>query len=806
MSGFEYALVLVNVANLGMRTFSYLIPDEFKNKIEIGQPVLVSFGNQGVINAFVVGFSNYLPENIKAKNILEILDENPLFDLDYLKFLEWVSKYYCCDFQTVLNCAVPMKFLTQTKRIVSILEEKDFSGSKIENEIIEKIRQKPITTNSLQKYLKLPAAKFYAALRKLRTNNVITVENVLDEKSQREQFEKYVIFKHKQGASKRQTEILDALELSKEAKLTEFEKQLKTGRATMKKLEADGFVEIVERPVYRNPLAIFAPDKVEDFPPLSNEQQTALREILKRRGKHEPIYLYGVTGSGKTEIYFNLIKKVLDEGKNILFLAPEIALASQLTNRLARRFGIDDVAIWHSSISDGERYDVWQKLKQNQIRILAGARSAVFAPLKNIGLIIIDEEHENSYKQTTPAPRYDARKAAEKLAEINGATLLLGSATPDVSNYYYAKNSDNLILLKNRFNNVDMARVTVINLNEEKTDGNNGIFSRTLIGAIQKNLAAKKQTILLINRRGFSTFTMCQACQTVIQCPKCAIPLIWHAADKKLKCHYCNHEEDFPEFCPNCGSSALKRSGTGIQRVEDITSKLFPEARIARIDSDVLTKKYEHIDILKSFQNGEIDILIGTQMIAKGLDNPNVTIVGVISADAGFNLPDYRSCERGFQLLTQVAGRAGRGDYEGKVYFQTNNPDFYALKSAQEQDYESFYEEEIQSRLEFDYPPYAQILRIVLSCENNFRAEKSTMEIAMRLSEILDKRALSEHVIVLGPSPCVFERIRGEYRFQILIKNKLGEKGHFLVSSFISKIKMPDDIKMVIDVDPSDIL
>ena len=803
---FKYALVLVNVANLGTRTFSYAIPDELQEKIKIGQPVLVSFGNQGVINAFIVGFSNYLPDNIKAKNILEIVEETPLFDLNYLKLLEWVSNYYCCELQTVLNCAIPMKFLTTSKRMVSIDNIDNYSPSKQEKTLLDKVAIKPISTSSLQKFLKIPSTKFYALIRKLRSQNIIKIENILDEKTQKEQFEKYIVFAKKDGANKRQLEILEQLEHLQETALIDFEKQIKTTRATIKKLENDGYVKIIEKPIYRNPLAIFAPKELEQFPQLSQEQQNALEEILARREKKQPIYLYGVTGSGKTEIYFNLIKKVLDEGKNILFLAPEIALASQLTNRLARRFGIDEVAIWHSSISDGERYDVWEKLKQNKIRILAGARSAVFAPLKNIGLIIIDEEHENTYKQTTPAPRYDARKVAQKLAELNNANLILGSATPDVTNYYLAKNSNNLIKLNNRFNNADMAKVIVLDLKEEKTDGNNGVFSRTLIGAIQKNLQQKKQTILLINRRGFSTFTTCEGCQTVIQCPKCAIPMIWHSADKKLKCHYCNHETDFPEFCPKCGSSALKRSGTGIQRVEEIAQKIFPDAKIARIDSDVLTKKYEHIDILKSFQNGDIDILIGTQMIAKGLDNPNVTIVGVISADTSFNLPDFRSCERGFQLLTQVAGRAGRGDFEGKVYFQTHNPDFYALKTAQEQNYENFYEEEIQSRLEFDYPPYSQIIRLVLSSENNFRAEKSAMEIAMRLSEIIDKRSLSEHIIVLGPSPCVFERIRGEYRFQILIKNKLEEKGHFLISSFVSKIKMPEDIKLIIDIEPSDIL
>lgn len=806
MPNYKYALVLVNVANLGTRTFSYLIPDEFKSTIKIGQPVLVSFGNQGVINAFVVGFSDYLPENIKAKSILEIIDTTPLFDLDYLKLLEWVSNYYCCDLQTVLSCAIPMKFLTKTKRIVKLLNPNFCVNSSNEKALLQKISQKPINASSLQKFLKLTPSKFYALIRKLKSQNYISIENVLDEKTQKTIKEKYLIFKHKNNAQKRQLEVLDKLEQLKKVKLISFEKEFKFSRQRIKKLESEGFLEIQERPIYRNPLNIFAPKEIEKFPKLSQEQQNALNEILKRQKSNQPIYLYGVTGSGKTEIYFNLIKKVLNEGKNIMFLAPEIALASQLTQRLAKRFGIDTTAIWHSSISDGERYDVWQKLKQNKIRILAGARSAVFAPLKNIGLIIIDEEHENSYKQTTPSPRYDARKVAEKLATLNNSMLILGSATPDVNNYYYAKISNNLIQLKNRFNNASMAHVIILDLKEEKTDGNNGIFSRTLIGAIQKNLEDKKQTILLINRRGFSTFTICQACQTIVKCPKCAIPLIWHADEQKLKCHYCAYEQPFLEFCPKCGSSALKRSGTGIQRVEEIAAKLFPNAKIARIDSDILAKKYDHIDILKQFQNGEIDILIGTQMIAKGLDNPNVTIVGVISADSSFNLPDYRSCERGFQLLTQVAGRAGRGDFEGKVYFQTNNPEFYAIKTAQEQNYENFYEEEIQSRLEFDYPPYSQIIRIVVSCENNYRAEKSALEIAMRLTEIIDKRNISEHIIILGPSACIFERIRGEYRFQILIKNKLYEKGHFLISSFISKIKMPEDIKMVVDVDPSDIL
>ena len=527
----------------------------------------------------------------------------------------------------------------------------------------------------------------------------------------------------------------------------------------------------------------------------------------RERGKNHPeILLHGVTASGKTEVYFKLIDDTIKAGKNVLFLAPEIALASQLTKRLAKKFGTEDVAIWHSSISDGERYDVWQKLYKNEIKILAGARSAVFAPLKNIGLIIIDEEHESAYKQTTPAPRYDARVVARKLAEFHNCPLLLGSATPDISTYYRAVNTGNLFELKKRYNDAKVPPVLVINMQEYGRAAYKSVISKPMQVEIKETLEQGKQVILLINRRGFSTYTQCQACGHVIECPNCAIPMIWHAKDQMLKCHYCNHVERFPDVCPACGSDAFKNSGTGTQKIEQYIKDLFPENNVERIDSDILVRKGEHIRLLEKFQRGDIDILVGTQMIAKGLDNPNVTLVGVISADASFNLPDFRASERGFQLLTQVAGRAGRGEFAGKVLFQTYNPDFYALESAKSQNYGEFYETEIAAREEFDYPPFSQIIRLILSSQNGFRAEKSAQEIAMRLCLMVEKFGISERLEVLGPSPCVIERLNSQYRFQILIKNKMGEKGHRFVSSFLNKITMPKDIRLAIDVDPLDIL
>lgn len=755
----KYALALVNIKGLGVKTFSYLIPDEMQEKIEIGQAILVPFGRQGLVNAFCVGFSDYLPEHIKAKKVSKILDETPLFSIDYLKLLEWVANYYCCDLVTVLNAAIPLK-------------------------LIEKA-------------------------------------------SKTEQTVEFVSF---EGATKRQTEILEKLQKSGKMPLILFEKYVKTTRATIKKLDAMGCLKIGAEEIYRNPLDILQIDQTEPLYELEGEQLSAYEGIknriqeflnpshnISKRGlenddnhgiqqKNLTMLLHGVTASGKTEVYFKLIDDTIKSGKNVLFLAPEIALASQLTKRLAKKFGTKDVAIWHSSISDGERYDVWQRLYKNNIKILAGARSAVFAPLKDIGLIIIDEEHEGAYKQTSPAPRYDAKIVAQKLAEFHHCPLLLGSATPDISVYYRAVNSGNLFEMKHRYRNAPIAPVTVINMQEYARAAYKNVISKPLQVAITETVEKKQQVILLINRRGFATFTQCQACGHVIECPNCAIPMIWHAKDQRLKCHYCNQVERFPEICPECGSDALKISGTGTQKIEQYIKEIFPDYRVERVDSDILVRKGEHIRLLERFQKGEIDILVGTQMIAKGLDNPNVTLVGVISADASFNLPDFRASERGFQLLTQVAGRAGRGEFTGRVYFQTYNPDYYALASAKSQNYNEFYSTEIAAREEFDYPPFSQMVRLIISSTNNFRAEKSAQEIAMRMCLMIDKYGISERLDVLGPTPCVIERINGYYRFQIIIKNKLEEKGHHFISSFLNKITMPKDIKLAIDVDPLDIL
>ncbi len=671
---YKYALVLTDVAKLGTKTFSYLIPDNMRSDIKIGQPVSVPFGPKRKIKGYIAGFSNYLEEGIKAKYIDEILDTEPLFTLEYLKLLEWVANYYFCDLPTVLKTALPQKFFEKNV--------KNYRKPRKEN----------------------------AALQKNEENK-----------------------EHK----------------------------------------------------------------------LSPEQQKVYEEIKHVNAQNS--LLYGITGSGKTEIYFKLIEDTIKEGKNVLFMAPEIALVSQLTMRTIKRFGADKVAIWHSSISEAEKYSVWQKLRRNEIKILFGARSAVFAPIKNLGLIIIDEEHDTSYKQTMPNPRYCAKHVAKELAKLHGAKIISGSATPDVESFWEAQNTNSLFELKNRYNNAQLPDVSIVDMKSERIDGNLGIFSRTLINRTKETIERGEQVIFLINRRGFSTYTQCMECAQVLECKKCAIPLIYHSQTNSWRCHYCGYEVKHPK-CENCGSEELENFGTGSQRVEEIAKKIFEGMSVARLDSDSLNKKNEHIEILQKFQNGEINILIGTQMIAKGLDNPNVTLVGVINADLSFNLPDYRSSERGFSLLTQVAGRSGRGGHKGKVIFQTYNPQNLFLQKAKEQDYISFFEKEKELRQEYDYPPYSKIIRIIISSKEEFKAEHACLEITTHLENYIKKLSLDERIIVLGPTPCVIGKIRGEWRYNILIKNKLEQKGHDTVLGFLRKIILPNDIKMITDVDPSDIL
>lgn len=819
INNYKYALVLVDVKNMGTRTFSYLIPDNLENKLEIGTCVVVPFGSFGVVCAFVVGFSNYLDEGINAKKIIDVVSKNPLFDLKYLKFLEWVSNYYICDIKDVLETALPLEFLKQPCKMI-FLNNFDYDKARynlFENRFLDLLKleeEHKIKATTLQKRLKLKSAEFSKIIAKLKRHNLISVKYEIENEKQKAKTKTvYRINENFDVAikiTKRHKEILEQMRETPNLTLSELCEKFKTSNATIKKLVELKLVETCEVNVFRDALSVFKDIEQEPLFELNQQQHEVYEKISQKFAStdynFDPILLHGITGSGKTEIYFKLIDDTLKSGKNVMFLLPEIALASQILKRLIRKFDKNVVAIWHSSISEGEKYDIWQKINNDEIRILVGVRSAVFAPIKNLGLIIIDEEHESSYKQTNPSPRYNAIVVAKKLAKIYEINLLLGSATPSVETYYETKNTNNIFCLKNRFNNAKMAKVNIIDMREEMFKTKGGFFSIPLIKAIENTLSQKKQVILLINRRGFATSIQCLACGEVIKCKNCDIPLIYHANDNLLKCHWCGYSEKMPDICPSCGSNVLKPSGFGTQRVEIIASKLFKDAKIARIDSDVMTKKNEHIFILNEFEKGNIDILIGTQMIGKGIDNKNVTLSAMIQADLCFTLPDYKAQERGFQLLTQLAGRSGRGDSEGNVYFQTFNPDFFVIEAASNQSYSDFYQTEIETREAFDYPPFSQLVRIILSSTNNLMVNRAINEIAFRFSKIIESKSLSDYIQILGPNPCIIPRLREQYRYHILIKNKLGEKGHNIIGTFIKSIKIPNDIKLTIDIDPYDII
>lgn len=811
----KYAQIIVDVPELDTRTFSYLIPEELYGQIKPGVPALVPFGNRGAVNGFVVGFTNYLPEGIKAKSVYEVLLDDALFDIEYLQLLEWVANYYCCSLQNVLEAAIPSNLLSKTKRVAHLIKEDDseLNLSKDAGNIFAFLKEKKkYNVNSLKKKIKITYSKFYSALRLLQNKGLIKIENTLEEKKSGPRLEKYIKiakdFDRQCLTARRKTIIEQLKSAGGELKLSELAQSAGTTPATLKKLEETGAVEIFNKQIFRNPSDIFKKDEATNFFELSDYQKNAFSQIVKymENKDPEPVLLYGITGSGKTEVYMHAVKEAVNKGKSVIILAPEIILASQLAMRFSARFGADNVAIWHSSISDGERYDTWKKLRNNEIKIIIGARSAIFAPVKNLGLIIIDEEHESSYKQTSPSPRYNAKTVASERARREGATLVLGTATPDITTFFRAKGADRILMLPERFGKSGLAEVNIVDMREEFKAGNKSLFSRSLKKNLLDAYETGKQAILLINRRGFSTYAQCSNCGYSPQCKSCDIPLILHKSSNKLRCHYCNKETEAHDLCPSCFNNTLRYFGMGTQRVEEIFRKEFPQIPVQRIDSDIMNKKHAHIKALEDFAKGETKVLIGTQMIAKGLDVPNVTLVGVINSDSLFNIPDFRGTERGFQLLTQVAGRAGRGQFRGKVYFQTYEPEFFAVNHAKEQDFVSFYSYEIQSRNEYSYPPFSNIIRFIISSKMEIKAVKFASDVFYRIKTMTEERGINERLEVLGPSRCIITKIRDEYRFQILVKNTLGENGHFMVNNFIKNLKIPQDIKFLVDVDPADML
>ena len=578
--------------------------------------------------------------------------------------------------------------------------------------------------------------------------------------------------------------------------------------AIVNTLVKNGYLEIVGKKVERNPLLGRDCEKTDKLN-LTEEQENAYKcveEAIENK-EYKQFLLYGVTGSGKTEVYLQLIEKVLNKGENAIVLVPEISLTPQMLDRFISRFGKEDIAILHSKLSIGERHDEWERIREKRARIVIGARSAIFAPIENIGIIIIDEEHDSSYKSETN-PRYHAKEIAKIIARENQAPLVLGSATPDIQTFYNATNKDKngntkiqLLTLTKRANQSSLPKVEIIDLKQELANGNRSMLSMELYNSIEENLKQKRQTILFLNRRGYSTFIMCRNCGYTVKCPNCNISMTYHSYERKLKCHYCGHEEKLVTTCPECHSDKIRYFGTGTQKLEQEIHKQFPNASTIRMDIDTVTKKNSHEEILNTFKNENIDILIGTQMVVKGHHFPNVTLVGVIAADSSLNIDDYRANERTFQILTQVAGRAGRENLPGKVVIQTYNPDNFSIICAQKQDYHMFYETEIALRKQLKYPPFCDI--IVIGFNSYHEAE--IKNIANTIYQYLEQRLNKEEFKTFKPMPCPIDKIQNRYRWRMIIKGNMTEEANAVLNACLKNIYKQNikDTRIAIDINPN---
>lgn len=592
--------------------------------------------------------------------------------------------------------------------------------------------------------------------------------------------------------SEKQIRVINFLQDNIEAPAIEVMEFADVTRDVFVSLEKKGIIEFFNVEVMRNPFLNKNIEKSEKLK-LTNEQSQVLENIDIE--KFEKYLLYGVTGSGKTEVYLQLIEKVLNSGKNALVLVPEISLTPQITDRFISRFG-NVVAILHSKLSIGERYDEWKKINDGKARIVIGVRSAIFAPLKNIGVIIIDEEHDASYKSEM-SPKYDTKEVAEFLAKLFNAPLVLGSATPDVKTYYNAQNGKiKLLELKKRIADFGMPDVNVVDMRDELATGNRTIFSRKLYEEINKNLANKEQIMLFLNRRGYSTFINCRDCGYVVKCDKCDISMTYHLTEGRLICHYCGRTIEPPMLCPECGSKNIKYFGSGTQKVEQEIKKYFPKASVLRMDVDTTRTKNAHEKILNEFKEKKVDILLGTQMITKGHDFENVTLVGILAADSSLNISDYRASERTFQLLTQTSGRAGRGTKKGRAIIQTYMPDEFSVITAQKQNYQDFYNTEINIREKLNYPPFCDIIVSVFSGKD----ESSTKSDADLFYDIFSK-----HFKVFMPMPAPISRINGCYRWRTIIKDVATEENRKIIKNCLDEFykKHNSEIKLNFDINPN---
>lgn len=772
----KVAKVIVDVPTMQTdQPFTYLVPENLNEQLAVGMRVEVPFGNgnrhvQGFVLAIEPMAAMVLDEtNVQLKELVAVLDLKPVLNTemlalaDYMKEKTFAFKITCL--QTMLPSVMRadyQKYIYLTDELSEELQDQLFYG-------LEEISWDQAQERGLLPQLMALRKQQKVDIRyEVTTRNKVKMVRFIQAAKEFEQLEEIRLGLRK-GAKKKE-QLLYYLQRLGTEKVTAVKEMKELGFSTAFLNEAakNGWLTFIEKEAYRDPFANQTFEKTTALS-LNAEQQVAVETILQsvQEQQSQTYLLEGITGSGKTEVYLQVIAEVLNQGKTAIMLVPEISLTPQMVQRFKSRFG-EHVAVMHSGLSQGEKYDEWRKIERGEAEVVVGARSAIFAPIENIGVIIIDEEHEASYKQEE-TPRYHARDLAIWRSEYHHCPVVLGSATPSLESRARAqKNVYQRLRLTQRANQAaTLPTIDVVDMRQEVENGNVSSFSMSLQEKLQERLEKNEQSVLLLNRRGYSSFVMCRDCGYVLPCPNCDISLTLHMDSKTMKCHYCGHEERIPYRCPNCGQDKIRYYGTGTQKVEEELQTLLPDSRILRMDVDTTRRKGAHEKILRTFGEGQADILLGTQMIAKGLDFPNVTLVGVLNADTALNLPDFRSSERTFQLLTQVSGRAGRAEKPGEVIIQSFNPEHYAIQLAKAQDYEDFYTKEMYIRHRGDYPPYYFTVQITASHPEENEAAKQMFQIATKL-----KQGLSPQAILLGPTPNAIMRVNNRYFYQVIIKYK----------------------------------
>lgn len=751
------------------RAFDYLIPDQLTGTIQPGMRVIVPFGPRK-IQGFVIGLKTE-SEFSKLREIIEPMDLEPVLNKELLELGDWLTESTLCFKISAYQVMLPAAFKAKYEKKVKLANESVLTDLPVQLQDYFRndgmLNWDDALINGIVPLLQKEAAKghlevIYLVKGRIKKKQLKFVRPTKNLEQLKEEIENVPA-----KAEKQRQVLIYFVEHFHEIELKKLLSDVTVSNSSVKALVEKGLLTEYEREVYRDPFEHRTFERTKPLP-LTNSQQTAIGPILNaiEMNQHEVFLLYGVTGSGKTEIYLQSIQEVIEKGQEAIVLVPEIALTPQMVHRFKGRFG-NLVAVLHSGLSAGEKYDEWRKIQRKEVKVVVGARSAIFAPFENIGIIIIDEEHETSYKQEE-MPRYHARDVAVERAKKYNCPVVLGSATPSLESFARAqKKVYHLLSLPSRMNNQKMPSVEIIDMREELREGNRSMFSRKLFDMLKDRIEKKQQSVLFLNKRGHSSFVMCRDCGYVVNCPNCDISLTYHRVNEHMKCHYCGYESYVPKHCPECNSEYIRYFGTGTQKVQEELGKVLPEARVIRMDVDTTGKKGSHERLLTEFKDGKADILLGTQMIAKGLDFPNITLVGVLSADTMLHLPDFRASEKTFQLLTQVSGRAGRHQLPGEVIIQTYTPEHYSVELASHHDYDQFYQHEMMMRKAHHYPPFYYLSLITVSHEDLIKVVSATEKIVKYV-----RSQLSNEAVVLGPAASPIPRIKNRYRYQCLIKYK----------------------------------